>query len=186
MPRLTHGSGVGSIKRLHALLLSLLALLATTGAGPFEETHRQVRFYRTNLRLTQNLIDQQPALPMGSCILLQLPNWLDGIKSDQALLYQRTRLRLAKGLKKLNRETPPARLLKQIPDACQDEALAQKRLKKLLLTQRGAFETVLATTILTLEQYDFKQKAAGFRALYLQYFPNRNMEKEFLRRYKSP
>ncbi len=174
------------MKRLHALLLSLLVLLTLTGAGPFEETHRQVRFYRTNLRLTQNLIDQQPKLPTGSCLLLQLPGWLDSLKSDDALLFQRTRRRLAKGLKKLNPETPLARLLRQIPDACQDEPLAQKRLQKLLLTQRGAFETVLATTILTLEQYDFTDKAADFRALYRQYFPNRNMEKEFLRRYKSP
>ena len=168
------------------VVFAILLYLGTCGSRPFEDTDREVRFYRTNIRLLTNLIEQHSNLPLGSCLLSQLPSSLDPLIPESTQLYLRTRRRLAKGLHKLNQRHSLPELLSKLPTPCDNNQVALKRLERLLTLQRAQFETVLATTILVLEKYFFKEKAQNFRKLYQEYFPGRDMEKEFSRRYNAP
>ena len=74
----------------------------------------------------------------------------------------------------------------KIPEPCEDSNRAAGRIKTMRSKLLGELETILTTSVLVLEKHDFLAKAKKYRKLYRHYFPRKNLEKEFEKKYLKP
>ena len=172
-------------------LLATTAVLLFTIQGqakknPFAETDRDIRLYTITVDLTDNLLARHSKLPMFSCLSSFLPNAMNGIKPNQAVQYEGVRKKMAARLKELDPRKAERQILLKIPDACEGDDKAKKRLNKMRNALLTELETILATSILVLEQHEIFPKAKKYRKLYRRYYPKRNLKKEFEKRYLKP
>ena len=152
----------------------------------FTDTDREIRAFTVPADLIEKLKELHPQLPRFSCTTSFLPKMMDGAKPDKAIQYEALRAKLARKLKKLNPKKDDRQILLKIPDACEETGKAQKRLGKIRFRLLAELETVLATFILVLEKHEIFSKAKKYRKLYKRYYPGRNLEEEFSKRYGMP
>ena len=165
---------------------AVVLVLASNGQAkkkPFADTDRDIRLYTITVDLTNGLLQRHSELPMFSCVSSFLPNFMNAVKPNKAIQYEAVRLKMAAKLKKLDPRKAERQILLKIPDACEGSDKAKVRLKKLKHKLLTELETILATSILVLEKHEVFDKAKKYRRLYRRYYPKRNLEKEFEKRY---
>ena len=111
---------------------------------------------------------------------------MNNIKPNKAVQYEGVRKKMAARLKELDPRKAERQILLKIPDTCEGSDKAKKRLNKIRNALLTELETILATSILVLEKHEIFPKAKKYRKLYRRYYPNRDLKKEFEKRYLKP
>ena len=173
--------------KLLSVLTASVILVFTSQAqpsrNPFAKSDREIGFYTKTVDLFDDLMELHANLPRLTCVSSFFPAFLDEYKPEKILQYDAMRKKMTGRLKEFYPGQPAEVILQRLPNACEDLVLANKKFKKLKRKVLEKLETLLAISILVLEQHDIFSKAKKYRKLYRRLYPNRNLEKEFSKRY---